>query len=110
MPIGSSVTATPQGSAPFDVRISTPDRGAPVVQQPYPAHPNDSSSPRFAPPTDGSSPATYPSANPNMYPPGGITEVNPATQGSSMRWIWWVIGLLVLGAGAGAVLALVMQN
>jgi serine/threonine-protein kinase len=29
--------------------------------------------------------------------------------GSSARWIWWVVGLLALGAVAGAVLALMMK-
>jgi hypothetical protein len=28
---------------------------------------------------------------------------------SSSKWVWWVVGLLVLGAAAGAVLALVMR-
>ncbi len=37
---------------------------------------------------------------------------NPYAQpapASSMKWIWWVVGLLVLGAAAGAVLAIVMK-
>ncbi len=33
---------------------------------------------------------------------------HPKAPGSS-KWMWWVVGLLVLGAGAGAVLALVMR-
>jgi len=90
----------PATSAPLGVRISTPDRGTPVTQQPMTG----------APPL-GTQPNTYPTADPNMYPAGGVTEVNPTVAAtSSMRWIWWVIGLLVLGAGAGAVLALVMQS
>jgi len=51
----------------------------------------------------------YPQAQPHMYPAGGPpTDVNP-TAGSS-KWIWWIVVLLALGAGAGAVLALVMQQ
>jgi hypothetical protein len=48
---------------------------------------------------------TYPQAHPHMYPTGAITEVKTGGR----KWIWWVVGLLVLGAGAGAVLALIMQ-
>jgi hypothetical protein len=53
---------------------------------------------------------SYPQAQPHMYPAGGPTEVSPTAPGSSSKWIWWVVVLLALGAGAGAVLALVMQQ
>jgi hypothetical protein len=43
-----------------------------------------------------------------MYPAGGKTDVQAAA--SSKKWIWWVVGLLALGAAAGAVLALVMNQ
>jgi serine/threonine-protein kinase len=68
---------------------------------PYPLQP--------APPTADHSvaPLTYPQAQPHMYP-GSATEVSPAA--SSAKWIWWVVALLALGAGAGAVLALLMQQ
>ena len=33
-----------------------------------------------------------------------------APQRSNTRWLWWVVGLLALGAAAGAVLALVMKH
>jgi hypothetical protein len=29
-------------------------------------------------------------------------------RGSSKKWVWWVVALLVLGAGAGALLATVL--
>jgi len=43
-----------------------------------------------------------------MYPQGGKTDVQATS--SSKKWIWWVLGLLALGAAAGAVLALVMNK
>jgi serine/threonine protein kinase len=51
----------------------------------------------------GSTPGT---PSPLAYAqPAAAVPVAP----SGTRWIWWVIMLLVLGAGAGAVLALVMK-
>src|SRR5262245_57554971 len=96
MPHGSNLGAIPS-PVPVSVRIGTPDRGnSPVA----PLQPNIPHTPSPYPhPHDQSGGITYPSPNPNMYPPGGVTEVNPTTSsGSSLRWIWWVIGLLVLGA------------
>ncbi len=51
-------------------------------------------------------PMQYPQAQPHMYTGSVTTEVNRA---GSRKWIVWVVALLVLGAGAGAVLALVMR-
>ena len=39
---------------------------------------------------------------------GHAQRSHPKAPGSS-KWMWWVVGLLVLGAAAGAVLALVMR-
>jgi len=85
--------------APLGVRIATPGGGTPVAQQHYPqAQPNHA--------VDHVGPLmSYPQSQPG-YAPGAATEINPA---SSRRWIWWVVGLLALGAAAGAVLALVMK-
>jgi serine/threonine-protein kinase len=47
---------------------------------------------------------TYPQASPNMY-----QQTLKTREPSSSRWVWWVVGLLALGATAGAVLALVMR-
>ena len=108
MPMGSSA-----GMQPVGVRINqphqggTPGSGTPLMNhqqsaypQPPPNHAVDHVGPIM----------TYPQAQPHMYPAaGGPTEVNP-TAGGGAKWIWWVVGLLALGAGVGAVLALVMQN
>jgi serine/threonine-protein kinase len=48
-----------------------------------------------------------------QYPADSGAPTSPQVQyqhgASSARWIWWVVGLLALGAVAGAVLALVMK-
>ena len=44
-----------------------------------------------------------------LAPPQAQPMAAPVAPGSSNRWIWWVVGLLALGAAAGAVLALVMR-
>jgi serine/threonine protein kinase len=84
----------------------TPGAGTPMMpMNPVPSTPY----PPTAQHVDRSAPMQYPQAHPHMYPAGGATEVNPAQRGSS-KWIVWVVVLLALGAGAGAVLALVMQQ
>jgi hypothetical protein len=50
--------------------------------------------------------ASYPQASLSQLQSHGA---RPAS-GSSSRWIWWVLALLALGAGAGAVLAIVMRS
>ena len=47
----------------------------------------------------------YPHASVSALQTHGTMPMAPA----SSRWLWWVIGLLALGAAAGAVLALVMR-
>ena len=46
-----------------------------------------------------------------MYPQASHAQLQQhgASKGSA-KWIWWVVGLLALGAAAGAVLALVMRS
>ena len=53
-------------------------------------------------------PINYPQASPAMYPQG-VSRTDVVKTGSR-AWLWWVIGLLALGAAAGAVLALVMNK
>jgi len=97
MPMGS------QGPTPLGVRINTPGHGSPITPQSQPGMqqlqtPYPMMQPQQMSMGMGASPMTYPQAPP-MYPPSQ----------SSSKWIWWVIGLLALGAIAGAVLALVMR-
>ena len=50
-------------------------------------------------------PQQAPQQQMQMQPPAAA--IAPRAAGSK-RWIWWVVGLLALGAAAGAILALVM--
>jgi len=46
-----------------------------------------------------------------MYPQASHAQLQQHGTGKgSVKWIWWVVGLLALGAAAGAVLALVMRS
>ena len=83
----------PQQPAPMQMRIGTPGQGAPMLQQPpQPLAPMIPQTPYpMAMQATPAAPAAYVAAP------------------SSTRWIWWVIGLLALGAVAGAVLALAMK-
>jgi serine/threonine-protein kinase len=85
-------------SAPMGVRINSPgssDRN-PMAQARMQPHSHASA-------------ASYPGGPSQMYPPGGPTEIQPTVRKSSSRWIWWVLVLLVLGAGGGALVAYLMQ-
>jgi hypothetical protein len=89
--------------APLDVRVAsplpmapphhapTPGFGAPQVPQPYPM------GAMMAP-----APLTYPQA------PAGYAPVQQRAS-SPTKWVWWIVGLLALGAAAGAILALAMR-
>ena len=79
---------------------TTPGQGTPQIQH------NSSAPAPYAQPPQATSQPHMPMMNPYPQPQsyGGMPQAPP----SSMRWIWWVIGLLALGATAGAVLALVM--
>jgi serine/threonine protein kinase len=97
MPPPQVVVAPPAGPpvnpVPLDVRIQgggPPQHGYPQAQS---NHAVDHVGPIM----------TYPQAQPNpMYP-------SAPQAGASSKWVWWVVGLLALGAAAGAVLALVMR-
>ena len=47
-----------------------------------------------------------------MYPQASQAQLQQhgGAPTASVKWIWWVVGLLALGAAAGAVLALVMRS
>jgi eukaryotic-like serine/threonine-protein kinase len=101
MPMAGAVQRpnTPVSGMP----VMSPMMGQPpVMQTPYPmaaGQPSHAAAPV---------PMVYPQAQPHMYPGGGPPTDVTSAQGSS-KWILWVVVLLALGAGAGAVLALVMQ-
>ncbi len=76
------------GAAPMHVKINTP---APAPQaQAQTSYPQMQQAPMQM---------SYPQAS--QYP--------QPTRASSSKWVWWVVGLLALGAAAGAVLALAMR-
>ncbi len=100
-PMPGGVHARPPGTPVGGIPMLDPMRPGAVPSTPYPqAAPNHA--------IEHVAPLAYPQAQPGMYPSGSTTEVS-ATAGST-KWIWWVVVLLALGAGAGAVLALVMQR
>jgi serine/threonine-protein kinase len=83
----------------------TPSHGVPQMPpqpMPYPQASPQNAIDRIAPPM----PMQYPQAQPSMYP-GASQMAAPAAKKSTL--IWWIVGLLVLGAAGGAVLALVMR-
>jgi hypothetical protein len=108
--LGAAPEMPPAGGAPLGVKINTPQPGSPpanpqasLTPTSYPQAPAPAPGPSIAP-----VPAPqYPQASPNMYPPS-VQHRRPAK--SSTKWIWWVVGLLALGAAAGAVLALVLRH
>ena len=64
-----------------------------------------SSSPSYPMMPRAGSPPAYPVAK------QGYPATSPVRRRrSSAKWLWWVIGLLALGAAAGAVLALVTRS
>jgi serine/threonine protein kinase len=101
MPVGAAQSSAgmmpmgpPQGT-PLP-RVQTPAGGVQQVPMPYPPQQ----------PSYGAGPAPSP-----KYPQASISmlQTHVGRRGSSTRWIWWVVALLVLGAAAGAVLALVVH-
>jgi hypothetical protein len=88
------------GGAPLGVRIATPGAGTPILQhqgqQHYPQ-------PQSGHAQDRVGPMSYQPAH--MAPNGGATEVRSTAAGGNSKLVWWIVGLLVLGAGVGAVAA-----
>jgi serine/threonine-protein kinase len=80
---------------------STPARGVPMA--PVPAlGPATYPQPQMS----ANLPMTYPQAAPYQQQ---LVAARPQAGGGSNKIIWWVVGLLALGAAAGAILALVMR-
>ncbi len=100
----------PVSPQPLGVHISSPGRGS--VQTPPPASiPYPQPQPQNA--IERVAPVSYPQVSQaqlqqqHMYPSASITA--PVHAKKSSKLIWWIVGLLVLGAAGGAVLALVMR-
>ena len=102
--------AMPNG-APPSVRNQQPGGGGAM-------HYNQAqSSPNFPP-----MPSPYPQPMPMMgsgatamphahaHPPQPLAVVPPRRSSSKSKWIWWVVGLLALGAVVGAIAALVFNK
>ena len=91
----------PVSPQPLGVRIATPSHGVPLHASqpiPYPQPQPQNAIERIAP-------VSYPQVSQHqMY---GQQTLNVAKKSSKL--IWWIVGLLVLGAAGGAVLALVMR-
>ena len=86
---------TGPGQAPFSNQGSSPNA------VPYGGHPGSA----MAPPQQGYGQMHTPAAQ----MPGHQLQLSTDTAMSSKKWIWWVLGLLALGAAAGAVLAFVVK-
>ncbi|MGE5182068.1 MAG: protein kinase domain-containing protein, partial [Acidobacteriota bacterium] len=112
-PYGGAPLSSPASSGYGEprVRINSPAYGVQPLQPniPTPAPAPNPYHPSF-------SPGSNPSANPLPlagYPqplapqPAMSSVANQVPSGT--RWIWWIVGLLALGAVAGAVLALMMK-
>ncbi len=92
--------------------LSTPPAGMAVsapVSTPMASYPQ--AAPNHAVDHVGHGAGAYPPGAPPQTAPqavGAPTQVQQAAGGSS-KLVWWVLGLLVLGAGVGAIAALFMQ-
>ena len=69
----------------------------PAGAPPYPAGPGHA-------PAPGPAPGSF--RQPTPYPP---VYQPPVRAGRSMTWLWWLLGLLVLGAGFGALIAVLVS-
>jgi serine/threonine-protein kinase len=87
----------------------TPGHGVPITPQaiPYPQASPQNAVERIAPAAMPPMPMQYPQAQPSMYP--GASQMTAPMAAKKSTLIWWIVGLLVLGAAGGAVLALVMR-
>jgi serine/threonine protein kinase len=118
-PYGGGTVGGPMsapGSGPLQQRAGSPMPGAQRTATPMggtPQLPSQQGSPYPPQPMQMGGPMGSPMASiggqaAGSYPHGQhYMQQMPQGRTSPSRWIWWVIGLLALGAAAGAVLALV---
>ncbi len=90
-------------------RMVTPQSLRPLgpMPTPNPMPPSGFGAPMYAPPNGpNGSMAMQP---PLVYPQAPPMYTHPPARASSTKWLWWIVGLLALGAAAGAILALAMR-
>jgi hypothetical protein len=92
----------PVSPQPLGVRIASPAHGVPHVHAPQ-SIPYPQAQPQNA--IERIAPVSYPQVS--QHPMYGQQTLNVSKKSSKL--IWWIVGLLVLGAAGGAVLALVMR-
>jgi serine/threonine protein kinase len=95
----------PVSPQPLGVHLATPARGAPALA-PHAPIPYPQPQPQNA--IDRVAPMTYPSA-PQAQQQMYAAHSSAMVPQRSSKLIWWIVGLLALGAAAGAALALVMR-
>jgi eukaryotic-like serine/threonine-protein kinase len=82
---------------PMASRAATPSAGSAMAQRPQMIPPTPYPMAISQPPQM----MTYPQAPPHLY--------TSPVKTSTSKWIWWIVGLLALGAIVGAVLALALR-
>jgi tRNA A-37 threonylcarbamoyl transferase component Bud32 len=89
------------GAPPYHVPSGTPNPMAPNPMAPGAMAPG---------PMQGTAPGPAPMA-PIPYPQASMSQLqaHAPQPARNVTWMWWVLGLLALGAAAGAVLALVLR-
>ncbi len=83
--------------SPIPTTPMPPQAGGPPGNAPYHAGPNHA-------PVAGPRPGSYP--QPAPYPPPYQQQVG---EQRTITWVWWLLGLLVLGAGFGALVAVLVS-
>jgi len=109
--MGQQVPASTPNPNPAQ-RMNTPGHGAPVGPQPLGPMPPQPYGSQMGTPYPqgmghgmGAPMMTYPQASPALY-----GETLRTREPRSTRWVWWLVGLLVLGGVAGAAVALLMNR
>jgi hypothetical protein len=92
MPMPMALTPMPMAS-----RVATPSAGSAMAQRPQMIPPTPYPMAISQPPQM----MTYPQAPPHLY--------SAPPKASTTKWVWWIVGLLALGAIVGAVLALALR-